>query len=161
MNRAATSKAKQHAAFISYRVWCIVGLVIWICLALLYGNSRPLRREKLRLGMTWESCEVALMQIDYGRDTCRYLHLDEIAEFETTGDGWMLFSDGIEDAGIIPDTVLLRYWDLPLMNLLACVDHGMVYFKDETPYFSDGIGNFTLAVYDTAACTLYYIEYNS
>jgi len=145
---------------IPYRIWLIFLLLLWTSLLVTYHNTRAVRRERLRMDVSWESCEVVLYEATEGRDACRYMHLDDLQGFETKSDDWAAFSGGIaSDARYASLTD--RFSSLLLMERIADVQNGTVLFRDETPGGGDVVRNFTLAVYDTDRQALYYIEYNS
>ena len=144
---------------VPHRVWLVLLLILWIGLLVTYHNTRAVRRERLRMDVSWESCEVVLYEAAEGRDFCRYMHLEELQGFETHSDDWTSFSDGMET--FVPDDVTGRYADLLLMDKITAAENGYVLFRNETPGSGSTVRNFTLAVWDTGKNELYYIEYNS
>ncbi len=145
---------------VPYRVWLVLLLILWIALLLAHHNTRIVRREKLRMDVSWKSCEVTLYEATEGRDFCRYMHLENVQGFETKSDDWNAFSGGIA-SDALPASLTEQFSSLPLMDKIAKVQNGMVLFRDETPREISSILNFTLAVYDAEEESLYYIEYNS
>ncbi len=145
---------------VPYRVWLVLLLILWIGLLTAHHNTRAVRREKLRMDVSWKSCEVVLYEATEGRDFCRYMHLDDLQGFETKSDDWTSFSGGIASDGKFA-SLTEQFSSLPLMDKIAKVQNGMVLFRDETPREISSILNFTLAVYDAEEASLYYIEYNS
>lgn len=145
---------------IPYRVWLVLLLILWIGLLTAYHNTRAVRREKLRMDVSWKSCEVVLYEAAEGRDFCRYMHLEDLQEFETKSDDWTSFSGGIA-SDVHLASLTAQFSSLLLMDKIAKVQNGMVLFRDETPRGISSILNFTLAVYDAEEESLYYIEYNS
>ena len=145
---------------IPYRVWLVLLLILWIGLLTAHHNTRIIRREKLRMDVSWKSSEVVLYEAAEGRDACRYMHLEDLQGFETKSDDWTAFSGGIaSDARLASLTE--QFSTLLLMDQIVNVQNGMVLFRDETPRGISSILNFTLAVYDAEHASLYYIEYNS
>lgn len=145
---------------IPYRVWLVLLLILWIGLLTAYHNTRAVRRERLRMDVSWDSCEVVLYEATEGRDFCRYMHLDDLQGFEIKSDDWMAFSGGIA-SDVRFASLTERFSSLLLMDKIVNVQNGMVLFRDETPREISSILNFTLAVWDTDENELYYIEYNS
>lgn len=145
---------------IPYRVWLVLLLILWIGLLTAHHNTRIIRREKLRMDVSWKSCEVVLYEAAEGRDFCRYMHLEDLQEFETKSDDWTSFSGGIA-SDVHLASLTAQFSSLLLMDKIAKVQNGMVLFRDETPRGISSILNFTLAVYDAEEESLYYIEYNS
>ena len=145
---------------IPYRVWLVLLLILWIGLLTAHHNTRAVRREKLRMDVSWKSCEVVLYEATEGRDFCRYMHLEDLQGFETKSDDWTSFSGGIA-SDVRLASLTEQFSSLLLMDKIAKVQNGMVLFRDETPRGISSILNFTLAVYDAEVESLYYIEYNS
>lgn len=144
---------------IPYRILFILLLILWIVLLFAYHNTRAVRREKLRMDVSWDSCEVVLYEATDGRDASRYLHLEDLRDFAMHADDWTSFSGGIASA--VPADVTELYADLLLMDKMTAAEDGYVLFRDETPGGGSVVRNFTLAVWDTDKNELYYIEYNS
>lgn len=156
MNR----QVKKGIRAVPYRVWLVLALFVWIVLLIGFHNTRAVRRERLRMDVSWKSCEVVLYEHHEGRDPCRYMHLEDIEGFETKSDDWKPFSGGIASEPLYA-SLTDRFSSLLLMDKIAAVQNGMVLFRDETPTTVSSILNFTLAVYDAEKRELYYIEYNS
>ena len=145
---------------VPYRVWLILVLILWIVMLLCVHNTRAVRREKLRMDVSWDTCEVVLYEHHEGRDPGWYMHLEDLVGFETKSDDWKAFSDGITSDPLLA-SLTDRFSSLLLMDKIADVQRGTVLFRDETPVTVSSILNFTLAVYDSEKNELYYIEYNS
>ena len=145
---------------VPYRVWLVLLLILWMGLLTAHHNTRAVRREKLRMDVSWKSCEVVLYEATEGRDFCRYMYLEDLQGFETKSDDWTSFSGGIA-SDVKLASLTEQFSSLLLMDKIADVSNGMVLFRDETPREISSILNFTLAVYDAENASLYYIEYNS
>ena len=155
-----TTTKKFSPRSIPCRVWLVLLLILWIGLLTAYHNTRAVRREKLRMDVSWDSCEVVMYDYHEGRDPCRYMHLEDLQGFEIKSNDWMAFSGGILSEPMLA-SLTNRFSSLLLMDKIANVQNGMVLFRDETPREVSSILNFTLAVWDTDKNELYYIEYNS
>ena len=154
-----THTKKFSIRSVPYRVWLVLLLILWIGLLAAYHNTRAIRRERLRMDVSWDTCEVELYETTEGRDRCRYMRLVELQGFEMHSDDWTSFSDGMET--FVPDDVTGRYADLLLMDKITAAENGYVLFRNETSGGGSTVRNFTLAVWDTGKNELYYIEYNS
>ena len=159
MDKMTTTKDFSPRS-VPYRVWLVLLLILWIGLLTAHHNTRAVRREKLRMDVSWKSCEVVLYEATEGRDFCRYMHLEDLQGFETKSDDWTSFSGGIA-SDVRLASLTEQFSSLLLMDKIAKVQNGMVLFRDETPRGISSILNFTLAVYDAEVESLYYIEYNS
>ena len=153
-------QTKSGIRAVPYRVWLVLLLILWICMLLYVHNTRAVRRERLRMDVSWKSCEVVLYEREEGRDPGRYMHLEDLVGFETRSDDWKAFSDGITSDPLLA-SLTDRFSSVLLMDKIADVQRGTVLFRDETPVTDSSIRNFTLAVYDSEKNELYYIEYNS
>ncbi len=157
-NTSQTKKISLRS--IPYRVWLVLLLILWIGFLLVHHNTRAVRRERLRMDVSWDSCEVVLYEAEEGRDPGWYMHLEDLQGFETKSDDWMAFSGGIASDALLA-SLTEQFSSVLLMDKIANVQNGMVLFRDETPPEVSSILNFTLAVYDAEKQELYYIEYNS
>lgn len=155
-----TEQKKSGIRAIPYRIWLVLALILWITLLIGYHNTRAVRRERLRMDVSWDTCEVVLHEREEGRDPGWYMHLENLVGFETQSDDWNVFSGGIAAEPMLA-SLADRFSSLPLMDKIMAVQNGTVLFRDETPVTVSGITNFTLAVYDAENQALYYIEYNS
>ena len=75
MDKMTTTKDFSPRS-VPYRVWLVLLLILWIGLLTAHHNTRAVRREKLRMDVSWKSCEVVLYEATEGRDFCRYMHLE-------------------------------------------------------------------------------------
>ena len=151
---------KQGIFVVPYRIWLVLVLILWICMLVYVHNTRAVRREKLRMDVSWDTCEVVLYEHEEGRDQSWYMHLEDLVGFETQSDDWNAFSGGITSEPMLA-SLADRFSSVLLMDKIVAVQNGTVLFRDETPPGDSSIRNFTLAVYDSENHALYYIEYNS
>lgn len=156
-----TEQKRSGIRIIPYRVWLILALAAWLCVIVGVHNTRAVRRERIRMDVAWASCDVVLYQFDGGRDACRYMHLEQIEDFVIRGDGWQHFTGGFASSDPTAVSAAMSHPALPLMEQLTAVQTGAVFFRDESPRTVSSYTDFTLAVYDAEAKTLYYVEYRS
>ena len=143
-----------------YRPWLLFALALWFMLFSLYLGNRPIRREKRELGITIDSCEVVRYERTDGRDSNTYMHLDNITDFRMKTDDWTPFSCDLSASDETMAAVMETRGLAEVFSGIANTENGFWYFRDRSPAGCT-LYNFTVAVYDTDARELYYLEYNS
>ena len=53
---------KSGIRAVPHRVWLVLLLIFWILMLMGYHNTRAVRRERLRMDVSWKSCEVVLYE---------------------------------------------------------------------------------------------------